>query len=103
MTFGKMLLWGGAGYLGYKLLTKDTSTYMPGDVAAQNLFIKAGLVLDPNKMWTITVAKNTGAVNIKTDDGTTNQVFVNAQAAQAWLNTIPPHGGVTAAVTYVVA
>ena len=101
MTLGKMILWGGAGYLGYKLLTGGT--FMPGDVVAQDLFVKAGTVLDPTKNWTITVAKNTGAVNIKTADGTTNQVFVNAQAAQAWLNTIPPHGGVTAAVTYVVA
>lgn len=101
MNFGKILLWGGVGYLGYKMLSGGT--FMPGDQSAVDLFTTATQRLNPAKTWTITVAKNTGAVNIKTDDGTTNQVFVNAQAAHAWLNTIPPHGGIATAVTYVVA
>ena len=90
MNFGKLLLWGGVGYLGYKLLSGGT--FMPGDTTAVNLFTKAQSVLNPTKKWTITVASNTGAVNIKTADGSVNQVFTNAAAAQAWLNTMTAHG-----------
>jgi len=92
MNITKLLLWGGAGYLGYKLLSKDTSTFLPGDAAVQQLYTTALAVLDPTKKWTINVATNTGAVAIQSADGTINQVFVSVAAAQAWLNTMGAHG-----------
>lgn len=97
MNFGKMLLLGAAGFLGYKLVT-GASPYAAGDVSAAQLVEAAKQILDPAKQWTIS-ALSTGAVSITTADGTTSQQFPTVAAALAWINQGKPHGG-TANVTF---
>jgi hypothetical protein len=92
MTFGKMLLWGGVGYIGYKLLTKKAQTYAPGDATAVQLVEAAKKHLDPLTLWELNVGAG-GAVSLQGKRGDQiiqAQTFPNAAAALAWITKFPP-------------
>lgn len=102
MSFGKLLLWGGAGYLGYKLLTG--SPYMAGDPKAVSLVEAAKARLDPMTNWEIGVQK-AGPVTVvgkRNGQVVVSQTFPNQAAALSWISGGQPTGK-TANVSYFTA
>lgn len=105
MSIGRLILWGGVGYIGYKLLTKKPATYMPGDVDAVKLVEAAKAHLDPATNWEIAFQK-TGAVTVTGKRNgtivTPTQTFPNRTTALAWVSAMPATGKI-AQVAYFTA
>lgn len=89
----KWLLLGGAGYLGYKMLTGQAAAATGQEPAATDIGVfvqEASQRLDPAMTWTIYTATNyVGVTGVVANVEKVKRTFPSLPEAWAWLKTFP--------------